>query len=72
MDNIAISDKADVAAALAYELLSSEAKAKLTAEKILLDSLMTKIEDLEAAACVDGLISALPEVGNLKPSDKAR
>jgi hypothetical protein len=50
VDNIAISDKADVAAALAvYELLSSEAKAKLTdGEKVLLDSLKVKIEDLEA------------------------
>ena len=73
MDNIAISDKSDVVAALsAYESLSTEAKAKLTAEKTLLDSLMTKIGDLEAAAAVDGLISALPEVGALKLSDRAQ
>ena len=33
---------------------------------------MTKIGDLEAAAAVDGLISALPEVGTLKLSIRAQ
>ncbi|GHV25762.1 hypothetical protein AGMMS4952_04370 [Spirochaetia bacterium] len=49
VDTVAISDEADVDAALAsYGALSADAKGLLTAEKTLLDSLKAKIEALKA------------------------
>ena len=49
-ENIAITDKADVSAALsAYNGLASGVQSKLTAQKSLLDSLLAKIATLEAA-----------------------
>ncbi|GHT75496.1 hypothetical protein FACS1894124_6930 [Spirochaetia bacterium] len=50
VDTVAIGDEADVDAALAaYEALSADAKALLTAEKTLLDNLKAKIDALIAA-----------------------
>jgi hypothetical protein len=50
---VQVSDQASVEAALdAYDLLSGDAKAELTTEKALLDSLLLKIEELNATDLV--------------------
>jgi hypothetical protein len=56
---VAISDKAAVSAALsAYNGLASGVQAKLTTEKALLDSLLAKIAQLEAAQTLDAAKSS--------------
>ncbi|MFK5708104.1 hypothetical protein [Lysinibacillus boronitolerans] len=53
-DTVAVEDKTALTAAQdAYALLSDAAKAKLTSEKTLLDSLSSKIADLEAQKAVN-------------------
>jgi hypothetical protein len=59
VDTIEITDEPDVDAALtAYTALSDDVKALLTAEKTLLDSLETKIDELKAAAGPQALADA--------------
>jgi hypothetical protein len=70
---VQISDQAAAEAALsAYDVLSAAAKAELTAEKALLDSLLVVIMDQIEAAAVDDLILALPVSGAITLDDETQ
>jgi hypothetical protein len=70
VDNVAIGNKAIVQAALtAYNTLDANVKALLATERVLLDSLLEKIEDLEAIENARG--AAGISISFTQPGDEA-